>query len=111
MTGAIFFATTPPRLWGSITCDTLSLGFLVLASAGGLTPGGLRPGVDGQESPAVRFGALAVHRIIVLGLALLVAPQCLQSPLNDLDPLLKTYWISMITEAQSIGSSELAANA
>jgi hypothetical protein len=108
VTGAIFFATTPPRLWGSITCDTLSLGFLVLASAGGLMLAGCAL-VLTDRSPAVRFGALAVTGIIVLGLALLVAPQCLQSPLNDLDPLLKTYWISTITEAQSIGS-ELAAS-
>lgn len=106
VTATIFLATTPPRLWVSITCDTLSLGFLVLASVGGLMLAGSAFALTGR-SPAVRLGALAATGAVVLGLAVLVAPQCLQSPLSDLDPLLKTYWISTIREAQSI-VSELA---
>lgn len=105
---AIFCATTPPHLWGSVTCDTLSLGFFVLASAGGLMLAGSAFAFT-ERSAAIRFGALAVTGMVVAGLAVLVAPQCLQSPLSDLDPLLKTYWISTITEAQSI-TSELAAS-
>lgn len=105
-TGAVFLATTPPRLWGSVTCDTLSIGFLVLASAGGLMLAGSALALT-SRSLATRVGALAVTGLVVFGLALLVAPQCLHNPLSDLDPLLKTYWISSISEAQSI-ASELA---
>lgn len=108
VTAAIFLATTPPRLWGSVTCDTLSLGFLVLASAGGLILAASALVLSGRSPPA-RFAALAVTGMVVLGFAVLIAPQCLQSPLSDLDPLLKMYWISTITEAQSI-TSELAAS-
>lgn len=108
VTGAIFLATTPQRLWGSITCDTLSIGFLALASAGGLMLAGSAL-VLTDRAPAARLAALAATGAVVLGLAVLVTPQCLQSPLSDLDPLLKTYWISTITEAQSI-ASELAAS-
>ncbi|MCB1446798.1 MAG: hypothetical protein KDJ87_13670 [Rhizobiaceae bacterium] len=100
-TGAIFLATTPPQLWGSVTCDTLSLGYLAPSALGGLMLAGSAAGLTGRSMP-VRFGALAVTGIIVLGLMLLVAPQCLRSPLSDLDPLLQTYWISTITEAQSL---------
>ena len=107
-TAAIFFATTPRQLWGSVTCDTLSLGFLVLSVAGGAMLAGAAFALT-DRSPAVRLGALAAIGLIALGLAVLVAPQCLQSPLSNLDPLLKTYWISTITEAQSI-ASELAAS-
>lgn len=104
----IFLATTPPHLWSSVTCDTLSLGFLVLAAAGGLMLAGSAFALS-DKSMAARFGALVLTGLVVLLLAVLVAPQCLRSPLSDLDPLLKTYWISTITEAQSI-ASELAAS-
>jgi hypothetical protein len=107
-TGAIFFATTPPRLWGSVACDTLSLGYLVLSAAGGAMLAGSAIVLTDRGLP-VRLGALAATGAVVLGLALVVAPQCLQSPLDSLDPLLKTYWISTVTEAQSI-VSELALN-
>lgn len=102
-TGIIFFATTPARLWGSVTCDTLSLGYLVLASAGGAMLAGSALGLSGR--PLVfRLGSLAATGVVVLLLAVAIAPECLQSPLNGLDPLLKTYWISSIGEAQSIFS-------
>ncbi|MBX9454743.1 MAG: hypothetical protein KL863_01220 [Rhizobium sp.] len=100
---AIFVATTPPRLWGGVACDVLSLGYLALASAGGILLAASAYGLT-DRGPMVRFGALAATGLVVLGLALLLAPQCLQSPLSDLDPLLKTYWISNIREAQSIVS-------
>ena len=108
VTGAIFFATTPPLLWGSVTCDTLSVGYLALAATGGALLAGSALILTGR-SPAVRLGALVVTGAALLCLALVIAPQCLQSPLNGLDPLLKTYWISTIREAQSI-MSELALN-
>lgn len=99
--GAIFVGTTPPSLWSGVACDVLSLGYLVLASAGGLMLAGSAV-VLTDKGPAARLGALAATGLVVLGLALLLAPQCLQSPLSDLDPLLKTYWISNVREAQSI---------
>lgn len=108
VTGLIFFATTPKPLWGSVTCDTLSVGYLALSAAGGVLLAGSAL-ILCARPPLVRFGALAVTGAIVLAAALAIAPQCLQSPLNGLDPLLKTYWISTITEAQSI-VAELALN-
>ncbi|MGV3551407.1 hypothetical protein [Rhizobium sp.] len=103
VTGGIFLATTPPRLWGSVTCDTLSLGYLALSATGGAMLAGAAFALTGR-GPVVRLGSLAVTGGVVLLLALMVAPQCLSSPLSNLDPVLNTYWISTITEAQSIVS-------
>jgi hypothetical protein len=58
-------------------------------------------GLSGQ-SPIIRLASLAATGTVVLLLAVAIAPECLQSPLSNLDPLLKTYWISSISEAQSI---------
>jgi hypothetical protein len=49
-----------------------------------------------------RLASLATTGVVVLLLAVSIAPECLQNPLNSLDPLLKTYWLSSIGEAQSI---------
>jgi hypothetical protein len=100
-TGAIFIATTPPRLWYSVTCDTLSLGYTAMGAAGGLLLAICALLVSGR-SVAIRFGALVVTGVLVLGLALSIAPQCLQNPLSNLDPLLTRYWLNGIREAQSM---------
>ena len=102
-TGAIFFATTPARLWGNVTCDTLSLGYLVMAATGGAMLAGAALGLSGRTL-AIRLGSLAVTGIAVLLLAVAIAPECLQNPFNTLDPLLRTHWINSIGEAQSIMS-------
>jgi len=100
-TGAIFFGTTPMSLYGSVTCDTLSLGYLSLATVGG---GALAASafVLTDKPIHIRFTALALAGVLVLATAILVAPECLQNPLDNLDPLLKTMWLSTIREAQSI---------
>ena len=58
-------------------------------------------GLTGR-SLVIRLASLAATGVVVLLLAQVIAPECLQSPLSNLDPLLKTYWISSISEAQSI---------
>ena len=101
--GVLFVATTPPRLWGAVTCDTLSLGYLALASLGGIALAGAA--LAATDKPAtIRFGCLAAAGAALAALGLAVAPQCLRNPLSDLDPLLVTHWISGIGEAQSIAS-------
>lgn len=102
-TAALFLATTPPRLWGAVTCDTLSLSYLALASLGGLALAGSAL-LATDKSAVTRFGCLAGTGVVMAALAAAVSPQCLRNPLSDLDPLLKTYWISSIGEAQSIAA-------
>jgi hypothetical protein len=100
-TGAIFFGTTPFSHYGSVTCDTLSLGYLSLAVVGGAALAA-SAFVLTDKPIHIRFTTLALAGVLVLATAILVAPECLQNPLNNLDPLLKTMWLSTITEAQSI---------
>ena len=96
-----FFGTVPPRLYSAVTCDNLSLGFYSLSAIGGgllfvsavFTNRLSRPG---------RFVALAGIGICVAISAVLIAPQCLHNPLNDLDPMLIELWLSGISEAQSV---------
>ncbi len=95
-----FFATVPPQRYAEITCDSLSLGYYGIASVGGslLFFAAL---VASRQSRGIRFGLLGAIGVIVLGTALVLAPQCLGNPLADLDPMLKTMWLDGVIEARS----------
>ncbi|MDM9627015.1 hypothetical protein QTL95_14000 [Rhizobium sp. S152] len=96
-----FFGTVPPRLYSTVTCDNLSLGYYSLAAIGG----GLLLFVaafTSRAGRAVRFAALAGIGAVVLATAVVIAPQCLHNPLADLDPMLVELWLSRVQEAQSI---------
>lgn len=97
---AFFFLTVPPRLYANVTCDSLSLGYFGIATVGGLALF-LSTLLFTEGSRGKRFAILAFDGVVVLATALLLAPQCLQNPLNDLDPLLVTMWLNEVTEAQS----------
>ncbi|WP_244618623.1 hypothetical protein [Rhizobium sp. 18065] len=97
---ALFLATVPPEHYRLVTCDSLSIGYyaIIAAGAGALFVATLLParlGLAGRSAALVTIGAL------VLLAALAVAPQCLQNPLNELDPLLQTMWLDGVLEAQS----------
>ncbi|WP_414900103.1 hypothetical protein [Rhizobium cremeum] len=97
---AFFFVTVPPRLYGQVTCDSLSLGYYGIATVGGIALF-FSTFLFGEGARTKRFAVLAVDGVAVLAVALLLAPECLQNPLNDLDPLLVTMWLDGVTEAQS----------
>lgn len=98
---AAFFATVPPSAYAAVTCDSLSLGFYSLSALGGAGLFGLaclpaRIAIVGRLAASVILGA-------ILGVAvLLIAPQCLGSPLANLDPMLVELWLNNVIEAQSI---------
>ncbi len=98
---AAFFATVPPSAYAAVTCDSLSLGFYSLSALGGAGLFGLaclpaRIAIVARLAASVILGA-------ILGVAvLLIAPQCLGSPLANLDPMLVELWLNNVIEAQSI---------
>ncbi|MGO7634245.1 hypothetical protein [Rhizobium leguminosarum] len=97
----LFFATVPPRLYSTVTCDNLSLGYYSLAAIGG----GLllfSAVFASRLRRPLRFAALAVVGAGVLGSAIVIAPQCLSDPLAGLDPMLVELWLRNVSEAQSI---------
>ncbi|WP_454853430.1 hypothetical protein [Rhizobium binxianense] len=96
-----FFGTVPPRLYSTVTCDNLSLGYYSLAAIGG----GLllfSAVFASRLSRPARFAVLACIGAGVLGSAIVIAPQCLHSPLADLDPMLVEIWLRNVSEARSI---------
>ncbi len=98
---AVFFLTVPPARYGFVACDALSTSFYALGvvGAGGFY---LATAFSADRGLATRSAGLALTGVGTLGLALLIAPQCLANPLADLDPLLKTMWLDSVTEAQSL---------
>ena len=98
-----FFITVPPSRYGAVTCDNLSYGFYALATFGGGTLF-LAAATASRHARFARFGALAACAVVLAAAVLAVAPHCLRNPLADLDPLLKVFWLSGVTEAQSIAA-------
>ena len=95
-----FFSTVAPSRYTQVTCDSLSYGFYALATLGGGTLF-LTASLASAWSFRGRLVALAGAGGIVAAAVLLIAPGCLANPLASLDPLLKTFWLDMVIEAQS----------
>jgi len=98
---AFFYLTVPPQAYAQVACDALSTGFYTLGVFGAGTLF-LAVALVSGRGRAVRFGATAMVGVSTGLLALLVAPQCLGSPLADLDPLIVSMWLNSVTEAQSV---------
>ena len=98
-----FYLLTPPNAYGAVACDAFSGGFYFLGTAGGAVLFLLAALASGT-SRSVRFAALAGGGAIVAVAAVLIVPGCLQSPLADLDPMLRTMWLDRVTEARSVVS-------
>lgn len=99
-TTACFFLTVPPAHYGQVTCDSLSYGFYALSTFGG----GLlflAASLAGDRPFAVRIAILSGAGAALATAVLVVAPSCLGNPLDALDPLLATFWLSGVVEAQS----------
>jgi hypothetical protein len=97
---ALFFATVPPARYAAVTCDSLSIGFYAIVGIGAAALF-CATYLSGNAGLRLRIAAMLLTGALVLGSALVIAPQCLQNPLNELDPLLKTLWLDGVIEAQS----------
>lgn len=96
-----FFATVAPSRYTQVTCDSLSYGFYSLATLGGGTLF-LTASLTSGRSFRARLAALAFSGVVIAASILIIAPGCLANPLDTLDPLLKTFWLSGVIEAQSV---------
>lgn len=95
-----FFATVAPARYTQVTCDSLSYGFYALATFGGAMLF-LAASLTSDRSFGGRLAGLAVGGAVIAIAVLVIAPGCLSNPLDTLDPLLKTFWLSGVIEAQS----------
>ncbi|MCA1405676.1 hypothetical protein I6F26_05985 [Ensifer sp. IC3342] len=98
---AAFFLTVPPRLYGVVTCDDLSITFLSLSATSGILLA-LAAMAASRLGRLWRFAVLGAEGLIVAGLLLGIAPECLRDPFADLDPLLHDLWLDGVIEAQSL---------
>ncbi|GMB80802.1 hypothetical protein NN6n1_15850 [Shinella zoogloeoides] len=95
-----FFATVAPSRYTQVTCDSLSYGFYALATLGGGVLFLMASLASGRPFGG-RLAAFAGAGAILAASVLIIAPGCLANPLDTLDPLLKTFWLSGVIEAQS----------
>ena len=100
--GLAFVATVPPGAWGSASCDGYSVAQFAVAGLAGAGLACVAALPLAQRSLPHRLGGLLVLGLAVAGLVLFAFPQCLSSPYAGLDPRLKTYWLSAVTEAQPL---------
>ena len=98
---AFFFATVPPAQYDVVTCDSLSLGFYAVVGIGSAALF-IATQLPGMQDIRLRVLAIAVTGVLVGIGAVTIAPQCLQNPLDELDPLLQSLWLSGVVEAQSV---------
>jgi hypothetical protein len=96
-----FVATVPATAWGAAQCDTYSIAQFALVgiSGAGLAAIAVLPAQIGARG---RLAALAVLGAAVDGTLVAAFPQCLADPYAGMDPRLKTYWLSAVTEAQPL---------
>lgn len=97
---AMFFATVPPAQYAMVTCDSLSIGFYAVVGIGAASLF-LATQIPGVQDRRFRIVAIGVTGVLVTVGTVIIAPQCLQNPLNDLDPLLHSLWLAGVIEAQS----------
>jgi hypothetical protein len=98
---ACFYLLVPPAAYREVVCDGYSTGFYFLGTLGGGVLFLMAALFSGQPR-LVRIALLCGGGAAIAVATVLIAPQCLQSPLAGLDPLLKSMWLDKVTEAQSV---------
>lgn len=99
-TALLFFGTQAQGLYAATYCDTISPPhmFAITAAAFVMIPATyLNP--DRWE---MRLGAAALAGGFALALLLSMAPQCVGGAFGGMDPLVRTYWYSNVTEGLPI---------
>ncbi|MBC2771412.1 hypothetical protein H6M51_00965 [Rhizobium sp. AQ_MP] len=97
---AMFFSTVPPVHYAMVTCDSLSVGFYAVVGIGTASLF-IATQLPGMHDIRYRIAAIGGTGVLVALGTVSIAPQCLQNPLNELDPLLHSLWLAGVIEAQS----------
>jgi len=91
----LLFTTTAAQFRFSPACDSYSLFYAVLLTAGGAGLGAI------SFLPRHKLLAFVALVAALAVLAMLLNPVCLAGPYGGMDPALKTIWLSRISEAHS----------
>lgn len=96
--------TRSPSQWLSVECDAYSVAQFAVAVVAGAGIAGIAGSKTARSSMPRRLVALAVLGVVLGALLVTAFPQCLAAPYSDVEPRLRDYWMSSITEAQPIWS-------
>ncbi len=99
-----FVATVPASAWLSAECDAYSIPQFAVAAIAGAGLAAVASLEPLRRHFATRLLALAAVGAAATATVLLLFPQCLAAPYAMLDPRLKTFFLSAVTEAQPIWS-------
>lgn len=104
VSAAVLIVTLPAGQWLAAQCDAFSLPQASLAVLGGFGLA-LLAAIPALRSPwRTRLLGLGVLGVLAAVLAVSAFPQCLADPYVGLDPMLRRYWLSAVSEAQSVVS-------
>ena len=99
-TALLFFGTQAQGLYAATYCDTISPPHMfAIASAALVMIPATYVHPDRWE---IRLGAAALAGGLALALLLAMAPQCVGGAFGGMDPLVRTYWYSNVTEGLPI---------
>jgi hypothetical protein len=90
-------AQTPPGRWLVPACDAMAVNLALTLALGGATLAGAA-WIGRTRGPVVRIALLALAGAATAGLYLAIDPHCLHGPMVDIDPYLRSAWLSHIRE-------------
>lgn len=101
----LYVCTVPPWRYGLVTTDALSLPHLLAALAGGPSLAILTFLGPRCQTASVRMIAALAAGTGVVGLVAVLCPDVLASPYAQLDPVVRSVWLSRVTEALPLTSA------
>ena len=99
---AAFGATVPPSHYGLVVADAFGPAHALACLCGGAMLWMLARHLGPLRLPQ-RFGVLAASGLAVLVIVVLLCPGILVSPYAGVDPVVRTVWLSRVTEALPLG--------
>ncbi|MEH6695367.1 MAG: hypothetical protein V7675_10000 [Hyphomonas sp.] len=101
LTTVFFAASIAPAAYGVVHCDALSLVTLCAAVLGGAGLAGAAA-ILSNKSVVWRMSGLGIVGIACATMLAVLAPQCLGSPLDELQPIVRTLWLEKVDEARPL---------
>lgn len=99
---AVFLATVPASQWGAGHCDAYSVAQFAIGAVAGVGLAIVATLPAANATIGRRGLALLLLGAVVTALAGIYFPQCLNDPYADLGPILQSYWLDVVGEAQPL---------
>jgi len=100
----VFFGTVGRSDWGAAYCDAYSVVQFAIGALAGLGLALVASLGATNETLPRRAAGLVLLGVVVAAVALVYFPQCLSDPYADLAPMLQSYWLEEVGEAQPLWS-------